>query len=77
MRLSKAKYIVKQIIQNHWIEFEHTHEIITIEKEEVEKMLACKDIKRDYFLYQCMDCGTQHNLFLFCFYFLFLNQNNL
>ncbi len=68
MKLTKIKYTVKGIFEKHWEEFKQKNieTIRPIEIEEVEKMLACKDEKRGYYVYKCMACGNQHKLALGC-----------
>jgi hypothetical protein len=53
----KPSYSVKQIFQDHWDGYESTHNVRSIEKEEVEKMLSCKDEGRGCFLCFCGKCN--------------------
>jgi hypothetical protein len=55
-------YTIKQIFQdnNNWDNFKnkHDHQLRPTVKEEVEKMLSCRDFaKLGYYVYRCPDCG--------------------
>lgn len=53
----KPFYSVKQIFQENWEDYLNTHEVREIEKQEVEKMLSCKDASRGGFWYYCKNCN--------------------
>jgi len=53
---NKPFYSVKQIFQENWEDYLENNKLRNIEKQEVEKMLSCKNIKRGCFLYFCMAC---------------------
>lgn len=53
----KPFYLVKQVFQEHWESYLKTHEVRAIEKQEVEKMLSCKDDSRGGFWYYCKNCN--------------------
>lgn len=53
----KPFYSVKQIFQEKWEGYLRTHNPRDIEKEEVEKMLSCKDESRGGFWYYCKKCN--------------------
>jgi len=36
------RFSVRQIFEDHWPDYEKTHNVRQVEKEEVEKMLSCK-----------------------------------
>lgn len=53
----KPFYSVKQIFQDHWEGYLKTHDVRDIERQEVEKMLSCKDESRGGFWYYCKTCN--------------------
>lgn len=54
---NKPFYSVKQIFQENWEEHLKTHKVREIEKQEVQKMLSCKDESRGGFWYYCRNCN--------------------
>jgi hypothetical protein len=62
----KPSYSVKMIFQDHWNDYESTQDIRQIEKEEVEKMLSCKDESRGCFLCFCRRCNRYVTVPLGC-----------
>lgn len=54
----KPFYSVKRIFQEHWKSYAKTHMIRDIEKQEVEKMLACKE--GGCFVCYCKECNEYH-----------------
>jgi len=65
-----SKYSVKDIFLDHnnWARFCHFHpdEIRDVEREEVEKMLRCKEDGRNVFVYYCEKCNETHVLAYGC-----------
>jgi len=53
---NKPFHSVKKIFQDNWENYLKNNDSREIEKQEVEKMLSCKNIKRGCFLYFCMVC---------------------
>src|SRR3990167_1180362 len=53
----KSFYSVKLIFQENWEDYLKTHDVRDIEREEVEKMLSCKDNSRGGFWYYCKNCN--------------------
>ena len=53
----KPFYSVKLIFQEHWEDYIKTNKVREIEKQEVEKMLSCKDGSRGGFWYYCKTCN--------------------
>ena len=49
------RFSVRQIFEDHWPDYEKTHNVRQVEKEEVEKMLSCK--KKGCFVCHCLNCG--------------------
>jgi len=54
---NKNLFSVKIIFQENWEDYLKTHEVRDIEKQEVEKMLSCKDGSRGGFWYYCKNCN--------------------
>ena len=52
----KPFYSVKLIFQEHWENYLKIHKVRDIEKQEVEKMLSCRDGSRGGFWYYCKNC---------------------
>ena len=54
--LPKKAFSVKQIIKENWNRFISNHKTREIEREEVEKMLSCKEESRGCFACYCKQC---------------------
>ena len=48
--------MVKQIFEDNWEDYLGSNEVREVEKQEVEKTLSCKKLKRGCFLYFCVVC---------------------
>ena len=53
---NKPFYSVKQIFEDHWLNYSSKNEVRGVEREEVEKMLSCKGFSRGCFIYFCQKC---------------------
>ena len=53
---NKPFYSTKQILQDNFSDYCRENQVRNVEKQEVEKMISCKNIKRGCFLYFCMTC---------------------
>jgi uncharacterized protein (DUF983 family) len=53
---NKPFFSVKRIFQDHWSVYVQGHRVRDIEREEVEKMLSCKNGSRGGFWYYCKNC---------------------
>jgi hypothetical protein len=53
----KPFYSVKQIFKDNWESYLENNDTREIEKQEVEKMLSCKDESRGYFVCFCKRCS--------------------
>ncbi|HDL02240.1 MAG TPA: hypothetical protein ENH20_00215, partial [Candidatus Pacearchaeota archaeon] len=53
---NKLSYSVKQIFEDNWEDYLENNEVREVEKQEVEKTLSCKKLKRGCFLYFCVVC---------------------
>ncbi len=54
---NKPFYSVKLIFENHWKDYLRINNVRDIEKQEVEKMLSCKDESRGCFVCYCKHCN--------------------
>jgi hypothetical protein len=55
-REQKSFYSVKQIFNDNWDGYQDSHDVRPIEKQEVEKMLSCKEESRGCFVCYCKTC---------------------
>lgn len=53
---NKPFYSVKHIFEDNWYNYLENNQVRDIEKQEVSKMLSCKNLKRGCFLYFCVSC---------------------
>lgn len=53
---NKPFYSIKQVFEDNWKDYLRDTDVRDVEKQEVEKMLLCKNLNRGCFLYFCMVC---------------------
>jgi hypothetical protein len=62
----KPFYSVKQVFNDNWDSYRDSHDVREIEKQEVEKMLFCKDESRGCFVCYCKKCDQFKTVPLGC-----------
>ena len=63
---NKPFYSLKEIFRDNWEDYQKFNDVRDIEREEVEKMLSCKDKGRGCFVCYCEVCDSYRTVPLGC-----------
>ncbi len=58
--------ILKKIFEQHWMDFEASHQVRGVVSSEINKMLRCRDMNEGYTEYRCPECDERKYVIFTC-----------